>query len=667
MNAQNVLLKDLKGVGKITLERLNNAGLYTAKDLLLFYPNKYNIYEPMTIEQASLQIGASCLVGTIISRVNYIYYKPKLNAISFNMAVGENKVHVIIFNRQYLLKMLRPNTIVKVYGKYNKYKKEVVASNIWPGQSEGHIETSYKIKDVNAKQIQKLTKYIYENDIQVAEYLPDYCLEKYQFVNINKMAYMLHNPETLVSVYEARRRKKYEEILEFFLQIQYYNNLRAKIKKEPINYDLGRVKELIDSIEFKLTEDQKMVTNQIFKDFKKNVITSRVIQGDVGSGKTIVSLIASFGIVSASGQVVLMAPTEILANQHYNYFKNYLDKFGVKIALLTGATSKKERKELMDDIAYGNVDILIGTHALFYENIPYRNLKLAIIDEQHRFGVDARNNLLADKDIDSLYLSATPIPRTLALTMFSDLDISTIKSQRPNKKPILTKVLNNDQLDNVFDEIEHELQKGHQGYFVVSAIKSDTDFSRFDIDEVKSLLELRFPESKIGYIHGKLNPKEKNLIMNDYLLHKYDIIVSTTVIEVGISVDNASFIIILDSQNFGLATLHQLRGRVGRKDLDGYCYLLTDDTDIERLRALEESNDGFYLAEMDLKLRGPGEYFGKSQSGVADFVFANFGEDFESFKYIKEDAKTLFLLKENDKKVSDYIDNIIDITVDKLN
>ena len=301
---------------------------------------------------------------------------------------------------------------------------------------------------------------------------------------------------------------------------------------------------------------------------------------------------------------------------------------------------------------------MIGTHALYYEDFTYHNLGLAIIDEQHRFGVNARNKLLNNGEaIDALYLSATPIPRTLALTIFSDLDISTIKSVRLTKKPIKTVVLTSENIEKCFQKLDEELKKGHQAYFVTSAIESLEE--RFDLDDIKSLLLQRFPKLRIAVMHGKLKDNEKQSIMQAFKNKELDVLVSTTVIEVGISIDNATMITIMDSQNFGLAQLHQLRGRVGRGDLDGYCYLVTNNMDTERLKVLEKSNDGFYLAEMDLKLRGPGDYFGMRQSGMSEFVFANFDEDMELFKEISKDAGTYYLMAHYDPIVKKYIKNVL--------
>ena len=442
--------------------------------------------------------------------------------------------------------------------------------------------------------------------------------------------------------------------------MNYFKRLKNSKKRNPINYDIKEVKRFIETIPFELTPDQKQVCNEIFRDFKLDRPANRLIQGDVGSGKTIVALISSFAMTTAHKQVVIMVPTEILAKQHYEYFRKLLSPFNVNISLYTGSTTKANKNVILSNLRNGSCDIVIGTHALFYEDITYKNLGLVIIDEQHRFGVKARNNLFTeDNPVDALFLSATPIPRTLGLTIFGDLDISTIKSVRQDKKPIMTKVMSMDDIDLIFNKVEEELSKKHQVYFVVSAIESDFDDGRFDITDVATLVSQRFEKHQVGIIHGILKEKEKNEVMQKFLNKEIDIIVATTVIEVGISVDNATVMCVMDAQNFGLSQLHQLRGRVGRGNLDGYCYLITNNLEKERLNVLASTTDGFILAEKDLELRGPGDYFSIRQSGIPDFVFADFSKDQELFKLINQEASNLFELRDFDSEIRKYIAQIV--------
>lgn len=665
MKAELVPLEMINGLGKKTVNILNNQGLKTAKDLFLNFPYRYEFYHPMTLKEAFYKTKA-CLVGRVISPAKYQYYRSHLSSLTFSMAINDEIIKVIIFNRQYLLKQLKVNTVIKVSGKYNPYRKEIVAANIFLGNEDSHCEVFYRLKDVNAHVIQKSVVKAIDMGCKVEEYLPSYCIEKYHFLEINEMISSLHNPNNESVIKKALYRRKYEEILEFYLRLHHFKNLKEKAHREAIKYDIKLVRELIKTIPFELTDDQKEVCNTIFKTFKSAYPMNRLVQGDVGSGKTIVALIAAFAMYTANKQTVIMVPTEILAQQHHEYFKKFLTPFNVEIELFTASITKTKRNELLKNIKDGKTHIVIGTHALFYEDINYFDLGFAIIDEQHRFGVNARNKLLNNGEaVDALYLSATPIPRTLALTIFSDLDISVIKSVRLSKKPIVTEVLATSDLDTCLNKIDNELVHGHQVYFVTSAIESDED--RYDLNDIENLLQQRFPNAKLGILHGKLKDNEKNIVMQKFINHEIDILISTTVIEVGISVDNATVIVVMDAQNFGLAQLHQLRGRVGRGDLNGYCYLVTNNLDVERLKVLEKSNDGFYLAEMDLKLRGPGDYFGMRQSGMSEFVFADFNEDFDLFKLISEDAGRLYLLAEHDPICAKYIKKTLDMLDFSLN
>ena len=659
MNAENVSISMIKGLGKKYVDILNDAGIYTVKDLLFAFPYRYESFIPTNIFSIS-NYNRVCLVGNVISTAAYQYHRNNLNSLSFNMISDGEVIKVLIFNRKYLQKDLTPNSKVMVCGKYNYFKKELVAIQVFPNKTEGFFESFYKIKNIPASTIQRAIKNALTIGCRVREYLPHYVIEKNNFLDINDLIPCIHYPKNYKEIKAGRDRRKYEEILNFFIRVNYFKLLKEKKTRTPINYDIVEVKKFIETIPFELTLDQKNVCNEIFRDFKKNHPANRLIQGDVGSGKTIVALISAFAMVTAHKQVVIMAPTEILARQHYEYFKKMLLPFGVNVSLFTGSTSKGARGITLSNLRNGDCDIVIGTHALFYEDIVYKNLGLVVIDEQHRFGVKARNNLFNDENsIDALFLSATPIPRTLGLTLFGDLDISTIKTVRDDKKSIVTKVLLADEMDYVFKQVESELAKSHQAYFVVSAIENFEEEGRFDVNDIAALVSQRFPNARVGRLHGKLKEKEKSDVMERFLNKEIDILVSTTVIEVGISIDNATVMVVVDAQNFGLSQLHQLRGRVGRGNLEGYCYLVTNDLEKERLSVLARSNDGFYLAEMDLKLRGPGDYFSIRQSGIPDFVFADFAKDMELFKAINKDAESLFVLQDNDPEIKKYINQIV--------
>lgn len=660
MKADNCPINVIKGFGPKYINVLNSQGIKTIKDLFLTYPYRYESFIPTDIYDVKNQ-EKTCFVGRVISSVKYQYYKQSLNSLTFSMSINGEIINVIIFNRKYLKQQLTINTLVKVSGKWNFFKRELVASNIFINSTGSHFESIYHIKDISPSVIRKAVKTCYDAGYRIEEYLPSYIMRKQGFKNINDLVLSIHNPQSQMDINEGRKRRKYEEILNFFLKINHYKSLKETNSRSPISYDIEEVRKMISKIPFELTQDQKNTCNEIFRDFKKNKPMNRIIQGDVGSGKTIVALISAYAMVTAKKQVVIMAPTEILARQHFEYFKNYLSEFNVTVGLFTGSTTKANRNILLSNIRNGLCDIVIGTHALFYEDIEYRNLGLVIIDEQHRFGVKARNSLIKENSsVDALFLSATPIPRTLGLTIFGDLDISIIKTVREDKKNIKTKIVSFDDMAFVFDAINNEVSKKHQVYVVVSSIESDVLEGRFDLSDIGKIIEQKCPNIRYESLHGKMKEKDKNNAMEKFVSGEIDLLISTTVIEVGISVDNATMMVVMDAQNFGLAQLHQLRGRVGRGNLEGYCYLVTNDVDKERLNALELSNDGFYLAEMDLKLRGPGDYFSIRQSGIPDFVFADFAKDHNLFKKISEEAKSLFLMQEDDQEIKRYIKNIID-------
>lgn len=660
MKADNCPINVIKGVGPKYVNILNKQGINTIKDLFLMYPYRYESFVPTDIYSVN-NMEKTCFVGRVISPVKYQYYKQSLSSLTFSMNVNGEIIKVIIFNRKYLKQQLTINTLVKVSGKWNYFKRELVCSNIFINTSDKHFESFYHIKDVTSNFIKTTIKKAYDEGYRIEEYLPNYIMQKHNFKDINELLIKIHNPNDFYDIVEGRRRRKYEEILNFFLKINYYKSLKEQKNREPIPYDIFDVKNMISKIPFDLTQDQKNTCNEIFRDFKKNKPMNRIVQGDVGSGKTIVALISAYAMVTAKKQVVIMAPTEILAQQHYEYFRKFLSEFGVSISLFTGSTSKANRNIILKNVREGLCDIIIGTHALFYEEIEYKNLGLVIIDEQHRFGVKARNSLLEENStVDALFLSATPIPRTLGLTIFGDLDISVIKTVKQEKKPIETRIYNFEEMNIIFEKVKKEIEKKHQVYVVVSSIESELSDGRFDISDISKIIEQKLPNIRFSTLHGKMKEKEKTEIMKSFIENEIDLLISTTVIEVGISVDNATMMIVMDAQNFGLAQLHQLRGRVGRGDLEGYCYLLTNDIDKERLKVLEDSNDGFYLAEMDLKLRGPGDYFSIRQSGIPDFVFADFNVDHNLFKQIGEEAKTIFLLQDSDPQIKKYIKKIID-------
>ena len=420
--------------------------------------------------------------------------------------------------------------------------------------------------------------------------------------------------------------------------------IRSNIEKEikvPKKPDLEKVKEFIKSIPFELTQDQKNAVNTIFSDMKLNHPMSTLLEGDVGSGKTIIAIISIYAAITAGSQALVMAPTEVLSFQHFENFKSYFKDFNVRVECLTSSTKTKDREAILKGLKNGDIDVIIGTHSLLNNEVVFKNLGFVVCDEQHKFGVEQRK-IIREKgnNPDVLYMTATPIPRTLSLTLFNDMKLVSVKTMPKNRKSIITKIHTYKEYLKVLEFVESELKEGRQAYFVSPLIEDDSENS--NVLKVKSDLESYFKNYKIGLLHGKMTSEEKEDVINKFMNHEIDILSSTTVIEVGINNPNASIMVILDASSFGLSSLHQLRGRVGRGSDTGYCFLLVSKTDqIDKLKILEETQDGFLISEEDLRLRGPGDFLGVNQSGKLNFRFADFVKDKKILENAINDAKEL--------------------------
>lgn len=641
MQSKSIRVDQIMGIGQKYATMLKNQNIHTMLDLLSIVPSKYEYFEIADYHNLPNDSKATVLGRVATASLTY-RIRNKLSMLSFKANIQGVLVKITIFNRDFLKKMLLPGRMIQITGKVNKLKNEIIASEIFFDKMTSHYRVYYPIKDFSSKMLQGFIRNALNLKVELPqEYLPSKIIQHYRFAQYPELFEMMHFPTTNEQVEAVKNRFKYEEILSFFIKLHYFRQLKQKRYRNAKQYDIAKIKSFIQTIPFELTIDQKKTCNEIFSDLKGPVAMNRLVQGDVGSGKTIVAVLAAYACVTAQEQVVIMVPTEILAQQHAVYFSNMLQMLKVKIELFTASVKGKKREYLLESVSNGSTQILIGTHALLYETIQFKNLGLVIIDEQHRFGVSARNKLVEQKKhVDALYLTATPIPRSLLLTVFSDLDVSTVKSVRSTKLPLITKVYHTDELEHVFENFENLLQKNQQGYVVVPFI--DTEEEEFTIPNTFELLQTRFPTFKTGILHGQLKQKEKDDVMHAFLEHKIDILLATTVIEVGISVDNANMMVILGAERFGLSQLHQLRGRVGRGTEQGYCYIVSHKDETPRLEELKHSNDGFHLSEVDLKLRGPGDFFGMRQSGIPEFVFANFAEDYELFKRIMKESERIY-------------------------
>ena len=561
----------------------------------------------------------------------------------FRISTKTMILNITLYNRAHLYSDLKSGKEITIIGKYNKLKNTVIVSDIRFGllPPSAKIEPIYYTTEgLTVKQISKFEAIALENDYDVIDLVPRYIEEKYNLMNKKSAIKNIHVPEDILLLKKARQRIKYEELFMYVLKINYLKN---KINNDNLaierNIDKDKLDKFIKSLPFELTLDQDKAVNDIINDLSIKKRMNRLLQGDVGSGKTVIALIAVYANYLSKYQSALMAPTEILAVQHYEEAKKIFSKYKLNIALLTSSTSNKDKKTIYEELENGKIDLIIGTQALIQENVKYKKLGLVITDEQHRFGVNQRDTFKS-KGIspDVLSMSATPIPRTYALTIYGDTDVSSIKSKPKGRKEIITVFKKEKDITDVLEMMKKELEFNHQIYVVAPMIDTESDSEKESVYDLEEKMNKAFGKiSKIGIIHGKLDPKDKDKVMKDFEKNKINILISTTVIEVGVNVPNASMIVIFNANMFGLSTLHQLRGRVGRGDTQSYCVLVAKESE-ERLRFLENTSDGFEISEYDFQTRGEGDLFGTRQSGELGLKMANIKRDFKMLLKAKEDA-----------------------------
>lgn len=636
------MLDEIKGIGPKTILSLNSLGIYTLDDLLNYFPYRYNILKPVSLSTAS-DDDQVLINGYIENPIKVFFIKKNLNKLSFKLNTGTELINVTIFNRAFIKQNLSVGKQISVLGKYNRKNNTFVANDIKlvPILRET-IEPVYHLNaGLKRSSFIKIIDNALSKNYFVTNNIPDYLMNKYKFVDKMVAIKDIHKPINLQSIKDSKLMLIYEELFTFMLKMNY---LKLNQKNVDEFYERmikeDKVNKFIETLPFTLTNDQVNAIEEIKNDFNNPKRMNRLILGDVGSGKTIVAFIALYMNYITGYQGVMMAPTEILAKQHYENMINLFKNFDLKMELLTSSTLKKTRSDIIKRLASGDVDVLIGTHSVLNDEIIFKNLGLVVTDEQHRFGVNQRNMLQKKGRLsDVLYLSATPIPRTLALTLFGDMDITEIKSKPSNRKPIETKLFKNKDIKDVLFMMLDEIKKGHQIYLVAPLIEDENETGMETVKELKNKIDTAFNHKiPIDILHGKLKNKDKEEIMNNFKLNKTKILISTTVIEVGVDVKNATMMVIFNAERFGLATLHQLRGRIGRNDLESKCILISD-YDTPRLKILEESNDGFYISEKDFELRGSGDLFGVKQSGDMDFKIANMKTDFKILQQCALDSK----------------------------
>lgn len=638
-------LSNIKGLGPKTIETLKNININNMEDLVYYYPYRHEIVRLNDIKEAKDKdnVVIECIVDSVpLTR----RFRANMTSLTFRAMSNKKMIAIMIFNRAFLKSQIKPGSIVTVIGKYDALKNTVIASDIkFERLQTGsiipvyHLTTGLTSKTLKKYIDEALTKF--DNYI---DYVPGYLNERYNLISKKSAVNLIHNPKNEDEVKKALIKLKYEELFQFMFKINYLKEMNKESKIGYLrNVDPEDVNEFIRSLPFELTADQDTAIEEIYKDMTSSKRMNRMLQGDVGSGKTIVSVIAAYINYLGKYQTALMAPTEVLAYQHYESIKNILMGTDIRIDILSGSMKKKEKDEVVEKLKNGKIDFIIGTHALLSDNVIFKNLGLVITDEQHRFGVNQRASL-KNKGLlpDVLYMSATPIPRTFALTIYGDMDISYIKTKPKGRKEIKTIIKSEKELVQVYDMMKSEIDKHHQVYIVSPLIEDSEVIDLTTVNEIKRNIELYFNKTvKSAILHGKLSKQDKDKIMNEFKEGKIDVLISTTVIEVGIDVKNATMMIIYDAERFGLATLHQLRGRVGRNEYDCTCILIGDES-CERLKVLCESNDGFYITEKDYEMRGEGDLFGVKQSGDMSFKIANLHEDMKILLQARDDSKEFF-------------------------
>lgn len=632
-------LSSIKGVGPKTFELLSSGGFNTVEDMLIFLPRRYDDFSEVVrivdLKPGKVAVQARC------EEVSTRTVKRGMKITTATLVDDSGKVKAVWFNQPYRESQLRADKVFLFSGQfglqYNRYQitnpsvEQADDKPEFTGHSDKLVPVYRQVKGLKSKVIYDLLKQLKPLMEFLPETLPPEVISNQNLLDRSTAVRSLHFPESRQDIDLGKRRLAFEELFEMLLAAQMNKNENSKLEGWPIKFDLPVIKQFVGSLPFPLTNAQRKVAWQILQDFEKPYPMNRLLQGDVGSGKTVVAGLAARQISEAGLQTAIMAPTEILATQHAETLSKLLEPFDVSVALMTAKVKGKVRQTLLEQLASGQVDVLVGTHALIQDSVKYHKLGLVVIDEQHRFGVKQRQSLLAkSKHMPHLLsMTATPIPRSLALTLYGELDVSVLDELPAGRQPISTKIWLPTSKDKLYESIEQEIKQGRQGYIICSLIDENPENDRKSVEaEYRKLKSTVFRDYKIGLLHGKLKSEEKDAVMKQFSSGELDILVSTTVVEVGVNVPNATVMLIENADMFGLSQLHQLRGRVGRGEHKSYCHLMmsSQDKPSARIREIEKSQDGFYLAEVDLRLRGPGEIYGKAQHGALNLQIATLSD-----------------------------------------
>ena len=647
-NALFAPVTDLKGVGTKTAADLGSLGIYSIYDLLYYFPFRYDELESMPLDQVmdGQKVMLKGIVATepFVSRFGY-----KKTRLSFKLRIDHEVVMVNFFNQPWLKSKIEIGKDVAIYGKYNLDRQSLSAFKfVATKENDSGLAPVYPVnKHIHQKKLVSLIKLALDEYLEnVEDIVPLKIRQKYRLLSDKDLVKWMHKPNNISQAEIAKRSAIFREFYLFQIQLALLMNENFKQSQGfAKKYDLQEVAKLTKSLPFELSHDQKHVVNEIFADMHSPRQMGRLLQGDVGSGKTIVAVYAIYAAITAGYQAALMVPTEILATQHFKKIDELLRPLGVRVALLTGNTKTLERREIYRELTDGTINVVIGTHALIQNNVIFKKLGLVIIDEQHRFGVGQRRSLInKGENPDVLAMTATPIPRTLALTVYGDMQVSEIHELPSGRKPIISSWKTSSQMDEVYQRMHEQLKAGFQIYAVTPLITESEALDLKNAETLHAKLKHDFPDQNVVLLHGQMSGAQKDEIMTNFVNKKIDILVTTSVIEVGVDVPNANMMVIYNADRFGLSQLHQLRGRIGRGKTQSYCYFVADpktESGKARMKIIAQISDGFKLAEEDLKMRGQGDLFGKAQSGVPEFRVGNVVNNYNTLVVAQKVARTL--------------------------
>ncbi|WP_322924728.1 ATP-dependent DNA helicase RecG [Paenibacillus campi] len=643
-------VRQVNGVSASKEGELHAFGIFTVLDLLEYFPFRYEDYRLRALQD--VKDGDKITVEGKIVGLPILQRYGKKSRLTCNVMIDNWMVKATWFNRHFLKDQLTTGRDIILTGKWDQRRAQMtITDSEFPDrgtQRSGSLQPVYSIGgNITQSWIRKMIHQALEQyGEMIPEVLPQALLQRYKLMSRKQAIRQIHQPDDMGEGKQARRRMVYEELFLFQLKLQAYRSMNRKRKTGIVHTaDNATIREFVRSLPFELTDAQKQVELDILKDMRSPYSMNRLLQGDVGSGKTVVAAIGLYATVKSGHQGALMVPTEILAEQHVRSLKKMFEPFGITVDMLTSSVTGRKRKDLLASLQLGMTDIIVGTHALIQEDVFFRSLGFVVTDEQHRFGVNQRSILRRKGfDPDVLTMTATPIPRTLAITAFGDMDVSTIAERPKGRKPITTYWVKHNMMDRVMGFISREIKQGRQAYVICPLIEESDKLDVQNAIDLYVQLDQSLPDVHVGLLHGRMNAAEKEETMRAFYTNDIQLLVSTTVVEVGVDVPNATLMVVMDADRFGLSQLHQLRGRVGRGEHESFCILVADpksEIGQERMRAMTETDDGFEVSRRDLELRGPGEFFGTRQSGLPEFKIADMMSDFEILEVARDDAAKL--------------------------